>query len=71
MKETLLQLLRRTPFEPFIVEMSNGRRLEVRHPEMAALAKSSLIIAKPDSDQVEYCALLHVANVTANGAVGS
>lgn len=67
----MVQLLRQQPFQPFVVQMSNGTRFEVRHPEMAALAKSNLIIARPDSDEVEYCALLHVANVKANGAAAA
>jgi len=70
-KETLVQLIRQRPFQPFVVQMSNGTTFEVRHPETAALAKSNLIIARPDSDEVEYCSLLHVANVKTNeSAVG-
>lgn len=68
MKETLLQLLRRQPFQPFTVQMSNGQRFDIRHPEMAALLKSNLIVATPDSDEYEICSLLHIANVKANGA---
>jgi hypothetical protein len=71
MKETLVQLLRQQPFRPFVVQMSSGASFEVRHPEMAALAKSNLIIAKSDSDEIEYCALLHVANVKADGATSA
>lgn len=71
MKETLIRLLRQQPFQPFVVQMSNGETFEVRHPEMAALAKSNLIVSKPDSDEFEICSLLHVANVKANGSIAS
>lgn len=71
MKETLIQLLRQQPFQPFAVQMSNGETFEVRHPEMAALLKSSIIISKSDSDEFEICWLLHVANVKTNGSVAS
>jgi hypothetical protein len=64
MKETLVQLFRQQPFQPFVVQMSSGASFEVRHSEMAAVAKSNLIIARPDSDEVEFCALLHVTNVS-------
>ncbi len=67
MKETLLNLLRQQPFQPFVVQMSNGERFEVRHPEMAALLKSNLIVGRPDSDTYDVCTLLHIANVVANG----
>jgi hypothetical protein len=69
MKETLIQLLRRQPFRPFAVQMSNGETFEVRHPEMAALLKSNIIISKSDSDEFEICSLLHVANVKADGSI--
>ena len=71
MRETLIQLLRQQPFKPFVVQMSNGASFEIRHPDMAALAKSNLIVSQPDSDEVEMCALLHIANVKANGAIAS
>ena len=71
MKETLVPLLRQQPFQPFLVQMSNGERFEVRHPEMAALLKSNLIIARPDSDEFEICSLLHIANVCAGGSVAA
>jgi hypothetical protein len=51
--------------------MSNGERFEVRHPEMAALQKSNLIVSCPDSDQFEVCALLHIANITTNDSASS
>jgi hypothetical protein len=71
MKETLVQLLRQQPFRSFVVQLSNGQVFSVRHPEMAALLKSNLIIARPDSDQFDICSLLHVANVKADGSVAS
>ena len=69
MKETLVQLLRQQPFQPFVVQMSNGQAFEVRHPEMAALLKSNLIVSSADSDEFEICSLLHIANVKANGSI--
>jgi hypothetical protein len=68
MKETLLQLLRSQPFQPFAVQMPNGETFEVRHPEMAALLKSNLIVGSADSDEYQICSLLHIANVKANGS---
>jgi hypothetical protein len=67
MRETIVQCFRRHPFQPFTVQLSNGVRFEVRHTEMAALTRSTLIIANPDADDVAYCSLLHIANVTTNG----
>lgn len=35
--ETLREHLRAAPFEPFVVQMTDGRRFEVPHPEFAAI----------------------------------
>ncbi len=48
--------------------MSNGEKFDVRHPQMAAMLKTNLIISRPDSDQFDICSLLHVSNVIANGS---
>lgn len=45
--------------------MSNGDAFQIRHPEMAFLLKSSLILGSPQSDDFIFCSLLHVADVMA------
>ena len=35
-EETLTELRRQTPFRPFVVELLNGSRIEVEHPEALA-----------------------------------
>ena len=42
-----------------------------RHPEMAALLKSNLIVGSAESDEYQICSLLHIANVQANGSAAS
>ena len=60
--EAMQELLRRQPFEPFEIRLTNGEKHEVRHPEMALLLKSRLVIALPD-DRMVICPLLHIASV--------
>ncbi|MGA2031295.1 MAG: hypothetical protein ABSG68_03480 [Thermoguttaceae bacterium] len=60
--EAMQALLRRQPFEPFEIRLTNGEKYEVRHPEMALLLKSRLVIALPD-DRMIICPLLHIAGV--------
>ena len=60
--EAMQELLRRQPFEPFEIRLTNGEKHEVRHPEMALLLRSRLLIALPD-DRVVFCPLLHIASV--------
>jgi hypothetical protein len=61
-------LLAAKPFEPFRIIMSSGESYEVRHPEMAKLLRTKLLIfIDPDkegiADQFRMCSLLHVTVV--------
>jgi hypothetical protein len=60
--EAMQGLLRRQPFEPFEIRLSNGEKYEVRHPEMALLLKTRIVLAQPD-DRMVICPLLHIASV--------
>ena len=62
-RQTLLNLLMRRPFEPFVIKLSSGESLEVRHPENAALGRSRLIVIDPYTDQMSIAALLHIASI--------
>jgi hypothetical protein len=42
--EELLRVLRRQPFEPFRVHVTDGSNYEVRHPEIAMPGARSVII---------------------------
>ena len=68
MKETIVNLLRQRPFQPFVIQMSNGETFEVNHPEMANMTKSRVVVFQPDSDTFDICALSRIANVSANGS---
>ena len=60
-------MLTRQPFEPLRVKTSSGETFEIRHPEIAMLAKSAMVIVHPDasggpSDRVEYVSYLHIVS---------
>jgi hypothetical protein len=60
------RMLRARPFQPFRVVMSSGEQYEVRHPEMAFLTRTSLVIGlDPDKQGIAegatWCSLLHVS----------
>ena len=66
--EALRAMLTRRPFEPLRVKTSNGEVFEIRHPEMASLARSAMVIVHPTAsgeptDKVEYVSYLHIASV--------
>jgi hypothetical protein len=73
--ETLRTMLNRRPFEAMRVKMSNGEVFEIRHPEMATLTKTGLIVVLPEanggpSDRFEICSYLHIASVESTTASG-
>lgn len=61
--ETLKELLRRRPFEPFEIRLSNGEKHDVRHPELALLLKSRIVIGDPETDRMTFCALIHINSI--------
>jgi hypothetical protein len=42
--EELLTALRERPFQPFRINLTDGRSLEVRHPEMVLAGRRSAVI---------------------------
>jgi len=54
------ELLRRSPFLPFVVRMSIGESYEVQHPEMAMLTPVTLYIFDPSAEKVVRCALIQI-----------
>jgi len=63
--ETLQGLLRRQPFQPLEIRMSNGDLHQIRHPEMAMLLRSNIFLGSPDSDDFQFLSILHVVEVKA------
>jgi hypothetical protein len=60
--------LRKQPFEPFRIQLSNGQAHEVRHPEFAALLRNSILVGVPSGkdgvpDRFVQCDLLHVVAI--------
>jgi len=56
-------MLRRQPFAPFEVHLSNGEVYEVRHPENAILMKSNLMLVYPEKDSFVIASMAQVSNV--------
>jgi hypothetical protein len=64
--QTFRDLLNLRPFKPFRLVMSSGQAYEVRHPEMAMLTRSDMLVGTDIADdgvpaQFKICSLLHVA----------
>lgn len=66
--QTFRELLAARPFQPFRLVMSSGETYEVRHPEMALLTRTNILIGVGQTeegvpDQFRICSLLHVSSI--------
>jgi hypothetical protein len=65
--EDIRQFLTRQPFQPFRLTLTDGRSYEVRHPELAMVGRSTVILGlpapgdpEPVFDRYVTVSLLHV-----------
>lgn len=66
--QTFRELLSQRPFKPFRLVMSSGQVYEVRHPEMAMLTRTDLLVGTDVAEdgipaEFKICSLLHVTAV--------
>jgi hypothetical protein len=66
--QTFRELLTQQPFRPFRLVMSSGQTYEVRHPEMAMLTRTDLLVGIGEMDdgvpaEFKICSLLHVSAI--------
>jgi hypothetical protein len=66
--QTYREVLGQRPFKPFRLVLSSGQAYEVRHPEMALLTRTSMLVGiniAEDGVPAEFkiCSLLHVTAV--------
>lgn len=61
--DAVRELLKRQPFEPFEVRMSNGDRHEVRHPEFVIVTAGRMVVADPVSDRLSILSLTNVVEL--------
>ena len=74
--EDILEMLRKHPFEPFRIHLSDGVAFDVRHPDMAIVQRSKVIVAVPGPEGLDgpaertvNCALIHITRTeVVNGA---
>lgn len=66
--QTFREMLARRPFQPVRLTLSSGESFEIRHPEMALLTRTSLLIGvdlAEDGVPAEFriLSLLHVTSI--------
>lgn len=66
--QTFRDLLRQQPFRPFRLVMSSGKTYDVRHPEMAMLTRTDILVGVGETKEgvpaeFKICSLLHVTAI--------
>jgi len=66
--QTFREMLARRPFQPVRLTMSSGESFEIRHPEMALLTRTSLLVGVDVADhdvpaEFKILSLLHVTAI--------
>ncbi len=66
--ETLREQVRKQPFEPFRLYLSDGAHYDVRHPEMIAITRRDVAIAiglgnDTLADRLATCDPLHIVRI--------
>ena len=65
--EAIKKRLDHRPFEPFRLEITNGEYVDVRHPEMAILTRSSIVVGhgalEGVADYVLEYSLIHIVKI--------
>lgn len=65
----LRALLRRQPFVPLRLHLTDGKQYDIRHPEMALLTRTTVDLGfdqEPGSgiaDAIEFVSLVHIVRV--------
>jgi hypothetical protein len=66
--QTFQKLFARRPFQPFRLVMSSGKTYDVRHPEMAMLTRTDILVGVDVAEdgvpaEFDICSLLHVTAI--------
>lgn len=67
--EDLIELLEERPFKPLRLHLADGRMREIRHPEMAIVAESHIVIGIPRDDgskvavRTTFCSIPNIVEV--------
>jgi hypothetical protein len=62
--QQILDLQRRAPFQPFKLHLSDGRVVEIKHPENMLVYRNSVVVANPGEDEIgQRISILHITSL--------
>jgi len=70
-RDVLQDMLRQRPFEPIEITLSTGEKKVIAHPELAALARSTMVLVSPENDRALTITLHHIASAEPRPTVGA
>jgi hypothetical protein len=69
-REDILSFTRAQPFRPFVVQLTNGERFEIRHPDMIVPTLGMATIGVPapgslgdEAERVVHVSLVHITKI--------
>jgi hypothetical protein len=75
--EDVREFLQHRPFVPFRITLTDSREYEVRHPEMAMVGRSAVVIGLPAPsdagaiyDRFVWVSLMHIMQMEPSEATG-
>jgi hypothetical protein len=65
LREELTEMLAERPFNPLVIDMSNGRTHEIRHPENAIVGDYhvALLVVRDGEELIRVISLPHINEV--------
>ena len=63
MLEELRKWIRAVPFQPFRIELSSGRILEVPHPDHILVTSGGMVGVEDDQGLLDVVAALHITSI--------
>jgi hypothetical protein len=68
--EEIRAMLKKVPFQPFRMLLSNGKVYDIPHPDLAIVLRNDMIIGLPAddlpagvADRFAFVALMHINNI--------
>jgi len=67
--EELISLIRKQPFRPLRIYLTNGQKYDIQHPDQIIVSRGLVDIGvEPDLatgvvDRIDHCSLLHIVRV--------
>ena len=62
-RDTLVELLHKNPFRPFLVVTASGKEYYVENPELVVVMPSEMFYAYPNQDRWTTIPISHITSV--------